>query len=295
MSLSEYNYTSRIMGCDFDITYVATDESVAHSLYTDAFSIAQHYEKTFSRFDPVSELSILNLSREIVPSELFFRVMQCAQDLYKQTRHNFNPLVQITCHGYTASFEHITETHQKDLSPPNCDFDTVVIQERSVRLRKNQRVDVAGFLKGYVAHIIADATYANPDVTGVIINIGGDIATRGKEERRKPFVFGVYNPITQTDIIIPLTNTSLSTSGTYKRSWKNNARDVHHILSPHTHKNPKTSLVSATVITPHGAQSDAYATTAIILGAHDAQRFLTQKKCTFILITDDGAVIQNMR
>ncbi len=90
---------------------------------------------------------------------------------------------------------------------------------RRVILHDTQALDFGGFLKGYLAHHISrliEETYSV--CTGNIVNIGGDLHTRGYDEHGNPFVFAMYNPVLKTEFSVPITNMSLATSGTYARS-----------------------------------------------------------------------------
>ncbi len=291
----KYNYTAHVMGCDFDVSIVTMRESVANALYARALMIAQSYEQTFSRFLPQSELSILNLTKQIAPSERFLRIIARARDLYHETDHLCNPLVQIARYGYTASFESIKGSQRTcDTTPPNCDFDTVDITPSHITLHEDQRLDFAAFLKGAVAQRIAHELFAHDAVSGIIVNIGGDLSTYGTDAHSTPFTIFIENPITHEDYAVTLTNTTLATSGTTRRHWTCNSTNVHHILAPTQHENPATELVSASVILPDGARSDAFATVAIILGTAGAQRFLRKHDAAFLLITADGTLSKSM-
>ncbi len=291
----KYNYTAHVMGCDFDVSIVTMRESVANALYARALMIAQSYEQTFSRFLPQSELSILNLTKQITPSKRFLRVITRARDLYHETNHLCNPLVQIARYGYTTSFDTIKESHRTcDTTSPNCDFDAVDITPSQITLRDDQRLDFAAFLKGAVAQRIARELFAHDAISGIVINIGGDLSTYGTDAHGAPFTIFIENPITNEDHVITLMNTTLATSGTMRRHWTCNDTDVHHILTPMHHRNPTTKLVSASVILPDGARSDAFATVAIILGTTKAEQFLTKHDARFLLITTDGTITKNM-
>ena len=301
-TLQEHVYTFHALGCDCDIAIVSTDVPAADNAYLTIHNTVETYDHTFSRFRAESELSILNIAKEITPSERFYTVLQLAQILWRETHGAYNALVQIAQHGYTTSFDKLQHTAASGATGARADTNWahVTITPDRITLGEHQRVDVAGLLKGYLAHILADTVMAYDAISGVIINLGGDIATRGTDSTGAAFTFDIFNPITEDTITVTLSEKSLATSGTYRRRWRGagdapHAPMRHHILSPDTQRNPSPDIISASVIHPDGARTDAYATAAIIMGHAKAVQFLSHAQCNFVLIAQDGTVTQNVR
>jgi thiamine biosynthesis lipoprotein len=74
---------------------------------------------------------------------------------------------------------------------------------------------MGGFLKGFVAEKMSDIL---KDFQGSIVNLGGDIFTRGCDEKNEKFIFSIFNPLDEEENFeISLENESISTSGNYKR------------------------------------------------------------------------------
>lgn len=294
--VKEYEFMGRVMGTDFIVSLVSPSAELAQSGYSQALGIAQAYENRFSRFLINSELSVVNEGKDQVVSEVFWQVFNIAENLYKETKAIFNPLLQIARKGYNADFNSM----EKNLS-----FTDEVCYEvnwegissdkntRRICLGPGQKLDFGGFLKGYVAEEIANTL--KYDFTGVIINIGGDIFTHGEDEKAKPFAFSTYNPITDKEFgHILVKNEAVATSGTYKRKWMISGKEVFHILDSKNLNNPDTDVVSATVVAPHGAIAEAYATVAVCLGLQSAIKLLDKKHFRYVLIDKNGGVHKNI-
>lgn len=294
----EYQYAGKAMGTDFSIALVGESKILADTLAQQIIEKIHSYEIQFSRFTMESELSQLNTQRDMVVSETFLLVTLEAYRLFVETKGIFNPLFQIEKFGYTQSFETLsTETLKVAEEPYNIDFATTSINQdtRRITLRDGQRLDFGGFLKGYVAtQLCKMIKNYSPSLIGIIINIGGDLHTEGVDAEGHAFVFEIYNPITQSDIPITLTNTSLATSGTYKRRWNHNGREIHHILDASGTKNPDTDIVSASVIHSEGATADAYAKVFLSVGAKQACAMLHDARVSYIIITKNGDVERNI-
>ncbi len=293
--VQEYEYNGKAMGTDFSIALIMESELMAASIAEEAIQSIHTYERIFSRFLETSELSVLNTTREMKVSEIFFEVLLEAQRLFLETRGVFNPLIQIGRFGYTKNFDDITVSNTTDEidTPYNIDFETVGIvkQDRLVSLTEGQQLDFGGILKGFLAEkLCRKIKNSYPTVVGVIINIGGDIHTQGFDAHGKKFLFSIYNPITDTEIQTELHNMSLATSGTYKRAWDRDGTRMHHILDAIGTHNPATNIVSASILHIHGSTAEAYAKVYISLEREEAEKILDSTSYAYILITNTGQI-----
>ena len=286
------------MGTDVSVSVVTQTEVLGKQIADEAFAVISDYEQKFSRFIPTSELSSLNASSSSVVSDEFFAVLKCSRELYRETQGAFNPLVQITRHGYSVDYAEIDESmREQNTDTYNTNFNSVVTdaKTKTVTLQSNQRLDFNGMLKGYLATKLAhELKEKYPDCQGLIINIGGDLHTIGLDEDGKVFVFKLYNPITKTETPIHLTNTALVTSGIYHRMWQTKTGEKHHILDATGMKNPTSDIVSASVIYKDGAVAEAYATLFVVKGFEEAKTIIDTTSCTYWLVQSDGEVLTNI-
>ena len=296
--MREYEYTGNAMGTEFSIAIISDSEELANRLGTHAEEKIHLYENQFSRFLPESELSLLNARKDALVSESFLNVTEEAKALYSQTQGVFNPLVQIGRLGYHKSFALLDDMHKEKLDEPyNIDFNETRIDSTRKRivLQEGQKLDFGGFLKGYLAELLCtEMMNASPLVAGAIVNIGGDIHARGRDALGSKFIFQVYNPISKnSDQEVTLYNESLATSGTYKRTWEKDGEKIHHILDANGVENPKTDIVSASVIHERGGSAEAYAKVFLSLGEKEALRILAHEHLSYILIKNNGEIITN--
>lgn len=296
----EYEYERKIMGTDLSIAIVCNQKELADKIFAEKYEKLQNYESKFSRFLPKSELSTLNKNKKIIASREMTEVINVAKKLYKETGGYFNPLIQIAKYGYDESFEKIKDSKRKiSTDKYNIDFDLVEINEKSeIVLRKDQALDFGGFLKGYLAEKIAREIFEMSGeknvINGVIVNIGGDIYTLGKDSDDKDFVFEIFNPSTKSDDIkMSVSNAAMATSGTYKRIWKIADKEIHHILHGKKLHNPQNDILSVTVITKDGGRADAYTKLFMSVGHKKALEILRNPEIKFLVITKSGEIIKN--
>ncbi len=293
--MQEYAYSQRRMGTDATVTVVTDSEIVAHSITTKAFADISKAEQQFSRFIPKSELSQLNTEGTLIVSETFMAVLKKALTLHQLTAGAYNPLLQIAQQGYRQNYTRITDTVQTaSLTPYNLTLSDLFYdnETREVRLAPTQQLDFGGMLKGYLSEQIASTIMSlYPACTGTIINLGGDLHTEGLDENGLPFTFFITNPITDTETPVTLTNTSLVTSGTYKRHWQTSLGPRHHILSADGLTNPVSPVVSATVLYPDGAVAEAFAKYLLITHPTHLDTKLLPAGLQYHLVLTDGSNI----
>lgn len=289
----EFEFNEHLMGTDLSIALVADDEVEATAIYNLSLLRLRAYERQFSRFLPESELSQLNKERSHVVSPFFISLLHLARTLYTRTDGHFNPLLQIERFGYTSTFESMKETSEAhNPLPYNTNFHMVTIDEETCRvtLAPDQKLDFGGFLKGHLAEVEAKHIMEiHKNIRGVIVNIGGDIHTRGRDTHGNIFVFEIENPVTGHGIKVPLENASLATSGTYRHAWNTGTERVHHILAREGTHNPRTDIVSSSVIHGYGAHAEAYAKALMTL-TPEMLESLTGEAVQYALIYSNGTV-----
>jgi thiamine biosynthesis lipoprotein len=293
----EYEYTGKAMGTEYAISIVCDSAALAASVSQETITDIGKYEKRFSRFLPNSELSKINHHKILAVSRDFMTVTKRSHDLFVLTKGIFNPLVQISRLGYDKDFSLINNEDTKNQSGHyDIDFSSTTIDEQnlSITLHEGQQLDFGGFLKGYLADILCKKIMRESDqISGAIVNIGGDIHTEGLDAEGNKFVFSIYNPInTLGDIPIALHNQSLATSGTYKRTWDRSGKTIHHILDGSGLENPHSDIFSASVIHPDGGKAEAYAKVFLSAG-EKALDLLAEKDVQFAIIKKDGQIIKN--
>jgi thiamine biosynthesis lipoprotein len=294
----EFEFIGKAMGTDYAISIICDSKKMANNASLIARQQITNYEKQFSRFIKTSELSLLNLKKRAVVSSTFFKVTKKAFELFKETKGIFNPLVQVSRLGYNKNFSDLQDDQNlEDETDYNIDFSTTILDQysRLIYLQEGQKLDFGGFLKGYLAELIAKQIMAsNIEITGVIVNLGGDVYTQGLDANNNLFTFSIYNPILDNnETTVELFNQGLATSGTYKRSWLHKNKKVHHILDESGLQNPINQTVSATVIHTDGARAEAYSKVFLSMEHEQALKLLNNPNIKFITINNSGLITTN--
>lgn len=297
--MQEFAYQQKLMGTTATVSVIVEPETEGDKIAAEIFSQIKDYENRFSRFIPGSELSELNNKKSLVVSDIFLTVLKRSIELSRETNGAFNPLIQIERQGYSEDYTNLEkELASVTTDKYNLNLSNITIDEKTglVILQPDQKLDFGGILKGYLATKLAQAIFKKYESTigGLIINIGGDLHTMGLDSTGKHFEFYLYNPVTESETPLPFKDTSLTTSGTYKRTWTVAGNKRHHILAKDGLHNPVTNIISASIIHKDGALAEAYATMAIVSGIEALEKLLEKTDFKYFIVRTDGTTLTNI-
>lgn len=129
-------------------------------------------------------------------------------------------------------------------------------------------VDAGGIAKGWIADALIEALGAH-GLSGIIVNLGGNVAVRGAKPSGEPWGIGVRDPRNPAELLgaVPLAGGSAVTSGIYERCFT--APDgtfYHHILDPRTGRPVETDVAGVTVLCEKSIDAEGFSTTLLALG-----------------------------
>lgn len=126
-------------------------------------------------------------------------------------------------------------------------------------------IDLGGFAKGHAVDNAARLLHER-GICHAHISAGGDSRVIG-DRRGRPWSIGVRDPARPGGVIavLPLEDTSVSTSGDYERCFMKNGKRFHHLIDPSTGRSPDT-LRSVTVLGEDGLTTEAFSKCVFVLG-----------------------------
>lgn len=154
-------------------------------------------------------------------------------------------------------------------------------------------LDLGASAKALAAHLAA-RRIADELGVGVLVSLGGDIATAGTAPHRVGETPGweirvqdtTDDPATQVRIA---SGHAVATSSTRRRRWEHDGAEVHHILDPRTGRPAEAVWRSVTVAARDCIAANAFSTAAIVWGA-DAVARLRDRGIAARLVAADGTV-----
>ncbi|WP_195953703.1 FAD:protein FMN transferase [Clostridium saudiense] len=176
------------------------------------------------------------------------------------------------------------------------DYEDVILNENNstvMLLRKNQKIDLGGIAKGYIADKIIDF-YKENNIDSAIINIGGNIKVLGQKDENSFWSIGIYEPKKHSEKIIcsiEAKDKSIVTSGGYERAFSYNGELYCHILNPKTGYPIKSDLKSITIVSDKSIDGDSLSTPLFIMGKNKAYEFMKKHNISGVMITDKDEII----
>ena len=176
------------------------------------------------------------------------------------------------------------------------DYEDVILNKNNstvMLLRKNQKIDLGGIAKGYIADKIIDF-YKENNIDSAIINIGGNIKVLGQKDENSFWSIGIYEPKKHSEKIIcsiEAKDKSIVTSGGYERAFSYNGELYCHILNPKTGYPIKSDLKSITIVSYKSIDGDSLSTPLFIMGKNKAYEFMKKHNISGVMITDKDEII----
>lgn len=152
-----------------------------------------------------------------------------------------------------------------------------------IKERPNIMLDFSAIAKGWGVDVITRLLERH-DIKNFMVEIGGEITTRGINPQRVPWKIGVNKPTDdalneshELQTILNVTDKSMATSGNYRRFYEKDGKRYAHTIDPKTGYPVQHSLLSATVIADNCAIADAFATSFMVMGLERAKQLVEKE------------------
>ena len=233
-------------------------------------------ERRWTRFRPTSELQRMNDAAGVptVVSASLYTLVDHLVAAHRFTGGRFDPTLEgrMVALGYDRTYRELGD----DLRPlpaassateatAGCDEIVLVPEHRTVWLPNGVRLDPGGLGKGLAADLAADLAMA-AGADGVLVDLGGDIVTRGVATDGGPWRIDVPATPDHPERVVELSDGAVATSDTGVRTWTRGGVRVGHLLDPATGL-PLHRELRATVVAGSGWWAEAAATAAIVATA----------------------------
>ena len=289
-----------VFGTTYKITYLNASKNYQKSL--DSLFLA--FNQSLSTYIPTSDISKINDGDLTIDVDDFFvEVFEKSKRIHQETDGFFDPTVGnlVNAYGFgpekgnfTLSDSLINE-FMKDIG-----FEKVSLKDRKINKENpNVYLDFNSIAKGFAIDIIA-RFFDSKKVDNYLIEIGGEIRSKGSKKDNKPWVIQIVNPANIQDengfTILKLADISMATSGNYRKyRVTDDGKKYVHTINPKTGLATESNLLSASVFTKTNcADADAYATAFMAMGFEKSKQFLEKNLDikAILIYTDEFKNIQ---
>lgn len=263
--------------------YITAKGKNAKTITQQAIQRVNEIEKHITAYSQTSDLSKGVLSddaKKVVERGLYFGKKS---DGYFDI--TIKPLVDLW--GVTTPTPKVPSNDEIEKALSLVDYTKTSINGDKLIISEGMSIDLGGIGKGYAADEAAKVLREN-GITDGIVDLGGDIVVLGKKR------IGIQNPLSgQTGdymAVVEIKDSSIVTSGSYERNFKEGGKTYHHILNPKTGRPSESGLLSATVISENSQDADAIATIIYILGADEGLSFANEMGVQAMVIDEEKTV-----
>ena len=271
--------------CDSDLSVPIREElmKVDHSL---------------SPFNKESVITAVNQNREVTLDPYFVEVFTKAMEISADTEGAFDITVAplVNAWGFGFKNEQMPTAHQVDSLRRIIGYQKVTLADGKIRKQDpRMMLDCSAIAKGFGVDAVARMLYSR-GVQNYMVEIGGEVVTRGVNAQRLPWRVGVVKPTEDSlsighelQTVLNVTDKAMATSGNYRNFYYKNGRRYAHTIDPKTGYPVQHSLLSATVLADNCTMADAYATSFMVMGMERAQKLLERHpELMAYLIYDTG-------
>lgn len=267
-----------VFGTEYHITY-----QHGSNLHKKIEAELRKVDMSLSPFNRQSTISKVNNNEPAELGHMFTDVFIMAMRISEDTDGAFDITVAPLVNAWGFGF-------RKGISPDRHTIDSLkaIVGYRKVRLKdgkiikqdRRMMLDCSSIAKGYGSDVVA-RMLEREGVENYMVEIGGEIVTKGISEKRLPWRIGVTKPTDDSlgvsreyQTILNVTNKAMATSGNYRNFYYKNGKKYAHTIDPKTGYPVQHNILSATVLADNCATADAYATAFMVLGLDKATAVL---------------------
>lgn len=254
--------------------------------------------RSMSTYDAESELSRLNRAPEGVRvgiSHDLWNVLSLAEWVHGQTRGAFDvtvgPLVAAWGFGAAAASDppdtSELEGLLKRVGMTHVELDEA---ERSALKRvPGVTIDLGAIAKGYGVDRAAEGL-ERLGIEHYMVEVGGEIRTRGRPEPDRRWVLGIEEPSPGARSVygrLRIDTAALATSGDYRNFREIGDRRISHTLDPRTGRPVARRTASVSVVSRTAAEADALATALGVLPPDESLALAEERGWAVLLLLHD--------
>lgn len=268
---TRYEFTQIVMGVSARLVFFASSEQEAHDAAQKAYARLNELDGVMSDYRNDSELMRLcrgDPGEPVKVSDDLRRVLTLAQDFSRRTGGAYDctvgPVIKLWRQARKDGQlpdPRLLEAARALVGPDqfnvNANAGTVTLAVRGVA------IDLGGIGKGFAADE-AIRTFESLGITSALVDLGGDLRASAPPPGREGWTV-VVDDGSNEPYTIRLANGAVATSGDREQHVDIDGKRFSHIVDPRTGL-ALTTLASATVLASTGAEADALASAACVLG-----------------------------
>lgn len=300
MRLERHEFRAMGTSCAVAVYASARERSDALRALGAARAEVAECERVLTRFDPHSDLSRLNRAagRWVDVDARVLAALQASLRARRQTHGRFDPTIlpALIAAGYDRTFDELEPRPAADIegwrSSARVDVDA---DNGRARVAAGAAVDLGGIGKGFSAERALRAMrWAWPELTGGLVDLGGDIAFYGVPAGASAWHVAVADPRVPGNTLttLRLGGAAIATSGRDRRRF-GPGRSLHHLIDPATGAPADSGPLAVTVVAPDATEAEAHATALAMAPLDEARAHVdAQPAVSALYVPHEGPPVQ---
>ncbi|MCA9029784.1 MAG: FAD:protein FMN transferase [Planctomycetaceae bacterium] len=291
------------MGTTYHITVVFEGEQPEAAQLQDGIdALLGEINGQMSTYIPDSELSQFNASPanqafDVSPETALVveRALQIALQSNGVYDPTVGPLVRLWGFGGANPLSTIPSDDQIESTRQRVSWKYIEVSQSPPTLKKSRvdvELDLSSIAKGYAVDVVHNWLIEQPQLTGHLVEIGGEVRTRSTKPDGSLWRLAIEVPDRDSregGYVVDLNNESLATSGDYRNFVEINGQFFSHTINPQTGRPVEHTLGSVSVLAEDCMTADALATTLNVLGPELGLQFAEDNHIAafFVVRNDD--------
>lgn len=296
---ARYTFQSEnVLGTSLELHVTSPDPASAGKAEKAVLEEIDRLSAIFSAWSPDSEFSrwLGKPGQRLPVSPELYEVLEAAEHWRVRSGGAFNP-------GAAALGRLWKSAAERDRVPTPAELSAACQQidgnqwildpgTHSATRQGSHPLTLDAIAKGWIVEHAGLAGLRQPGVTGLALNLGGDLRVWGDTIRS----IRIASPLDDSEgaepmSVVDLKDAALATSGGYRRGVRAQGQWRSHIVDPRTGQ-PATRVLSASVIGTNSATVDALATTFCVLEPSESLQLAATAGVQCLLVTADGHEIR---
>lgn len=295
------SYSGKTMGTTYNVVAVAPADTPSVKLGKAIEASLRRVNRHLSNWDPKSEVSRFNAATVATPiavSDMMVKVVAAANAVHRDSLGHFDvtlaPLISLWGFGRRTPEQPFPSVEKIEAARSQVGQAAKLSLDESARtltkLDPGVTVNLAAIAKGYGVDEVA-ATLRQFGIENYMVEIGGDLVTRGRNARGRRWRIGIEKPDPagrSIQLTVDIGALGMATSGDYRNYREKDGIRYSHILSVRTGRPITHKTASVTVLADSAMLADAWATALLALGMSNGMKIARKHNLAALFIYRAG-------
>ena len=266
-----------IFGTVYKVTYQC-DQNLKAEIEAEL----KRFDGSLSPFNDTATITRINRNEDIVPDTFFTNVFRRSMEISRETDGAFDLTVAPLANAWGFGFKKgaFPDSLMIDSLLQITGYEKVKLENGKV-VKQDPRImlSCSAVAKGYSVDVIA-RLLDRKGIKNYMVDIGGEVVVKGKNATGDLWRIGINKPYDDSlavkqdiQVVLNLTDLGMATSGNYRNYYYKDGKKYAHTIDPRTGYPVQHSILSSTVIAEDCMTADALATSFMVMGLEEAEKF----------------------